>query len=124
MIMFPEEPTKPVKLQILGISVPAFKNRKRAIRDHKTGKMRTLTDPVIKRKMDLIVDQIINAIACELLYDIGINESGTVTVQQVRSWIASRLPLRDSRQWIPSLYIDAVDCAKGEEGAEIIIENL
>ena len=109
-----------IVLEVKGITIPAFKNRKRAILDRHTGKMRTLTDPSVKERMD----QITLGIELELRSVIRTIGNGTWTAQQVRSWIASSLPLKDSRQWIPSLWIDAVDCNNGEDGATIDIEQI
>jgi hypothetical protein len=47
-----------ITLTVCGIgNVPSFKNRKRAIRDRKTGKLRTLTEPKTKRWMNNCIDQ-------------------------------------------------------------------
>lgn len=107
-------------LEIKGVSIPAFKNRKRAIVDRRTGKQRTLTEPRVKEQME----RIITAIEWQLCCAIPIIAGEILTVPQVLSWIASSLPSDDSRQNIPQLLIEAVDCDKGEEGATITIEPM
>jgi hypothetical protein len=120
--------SRSIVLNVRGISIPAFKNRKRAIKDKRTGKLRTLTDPKIRQRLNQITAQlrseIILAIGSELLSDLATTGNATWTGQQLQSWIATKLPLRDSRQWMRSIHIESADCDKGQEGAEIIIEKL
>lgn len=111
---------QPIKLEVRGVSISAFKNKKRAILDRHTGKMRTMTDAKTQKQMELII----RSIKSQLLSIIATDTKGTSTGQRVQSWIASNWPLKDSRQWIPQLYVEAVDCDKGEEGATILIEKL
>lgn len=112
--------SKSIVLEIKGLTIPAFKNRKRAIRDRRTGKQRTLTEPRVKEQME----RIILAIGFQLLSVIPTTAGETLTAQQARSWIASSLPSDDSRQIISQIFITALDCDKGEEGAQIIIEKM
>lgn len=117
------ESCKPVlKLTIKGIGhVPGnFKNRKRAILDRRTGKMRTLTDPKVKTWMGLAA----RSIASQLSSMFQIIEKGTQTAQARRSLIQSLMPLDDSLFWIELGYVRGRRVKKGEEGAEILIEQL
>jgi len=94
--------------------VPAMKNNKMIARG------RLITNPKRQKWMEKCIE----AFASQLLFGIPIKENETLTAQRVRSWIASNMPAKDSRQWIPQLYVEAVDCAKGEEGATITIDRI
>lgn len=100
--------------------VPAFKNKKRAIQDKRTGKMRTLTEPKVAEWME----QCIQSLESQLFLALATAAEGTLMGRSRQSWIASSLPLDDSRQWIPEQHIYCKDVTKGEEGAEIIIERI
>jgi hypothetical protein len=117
----PKKNMQPIKLEIRGLGhVPSFKNKKRAILDRHTGRMRTMTDAKTQKWME----QCIRSIESQLLYAIQTIAEGTLTARRVPSLIACYLPLDDSRQWLPELLIKSVDCDKGEEGATIVIEKL
>src|SRR5690348_10817908 len=52
-----------VTLTVQGVGpIPSFKNCKRAILDKRTGRMRTLTEPSVKKRMQLIEDAILLAL--------------------------------------------------------------
>jgi hypothetical protein len=104
-----------IRLDVRGIGdVPAMKNNKMITR----GKL--ITNPKRQKWME----HCIQLIESQLLFAMQTDASGTLTAQQVRSWIASNMPASDSRQWVPKLNVDSSDCDKGEEGATIEIEKL
>lgn len=100
--------------------VPSFKNRKRAILDRNTGKMRTLTEPHTKQWME----RCIKSFESQLYSAMQTIAGGTLTAQQARSLIVSALPLDDSRAWIPEMHIHSIDVEIGEDGADVIIERI
>ncbi len=112
----------PIKLEIKGLGhVPGnFKNRKRAIIDRSTGKLRTLTDPKVKKWMESAARSIVS----QLLLTCMIDEKEIATDQRLRSWIQSSMPLDDSLTWIELGYVRGRRVKKGEEGAEILIERI
>lgn len=114
--------SRPIILRLFDLGhVPGnFKNRKRAILDKRTGKMRTLTDPKIKKWMDKAARSIESQL--RFMCQTGVN--GTVTDQQLRSWTQSSVPLEDSLTWIELGYVRGQRVKKGEEGATILIERI
>lgn len=111
-----------LKLTIGGMGhVPGnFKNRKRAILDRRTGKMRTFTDPKVKKWMD-------NAALCiefQLSLMCQTDAKGIATAAQLRYWIQSSVPLDDSLTWVELGYVIGQRVKKGEEGATILIERI
>lgn len=123
-ISFPtsvSQPSEPIRLLVQGLGhVPSFKNRKRAILDSNTGKMRTLTEPKAKQWMARCTDSfVLQLISKSLTID-----AGTSTECSPRSLIARSLPRDDSLQWIPEIHVTCQNVDKGHEGAEILIEQL
>lgn len=100
--------------------VPSFKNSKRAILDRNTGKMRTLTEPEVKKWMESATD----AFVSQLSSLTQTTDAVIPTEPFPHSLIVSSLPLDDSRQWIGEIRVKCMDAAKGDEGATIIIEPL
>ncbi len=114
-------PGSGIRLTVTGLGhVPSFKNKKRAILDRKTGKMRTLTEPETKKWME----RCIQSFEYQLLSAFLITEGGMQTVLSPHSWTASFLPLNDSVQWIPEITIRVEQVEKGAEGAIIEITRL
>lgn len=111
---------EPIKLVVNGLTIPAFKNKKRAIMDRNTGRMRTMTDAKTQRQME----EITHTIALLLASVIPMPDDAISMEQHLQSWIASSLPLDDSRQWIAELLISSQDVDKGNEGVDIIIQPL
>lgn len=104
-----------IRLSIRGQGhCPSFKNSKVLARG------RMFTKPEYQEWME----KAILAMAYQLRSIAQTSATGTLTEPQLRSWIASSLPLDDSRHWIPKLTVEAVDCEKGMEGADIVIEIL
>jgi hypothetical protein len=112
---------KSVKLEIRGLGhIPTFKNSKSLAVDPE-GKPLTFTKKEYRATMDAITQSIVSQLfsACQTS---GIE---TPTVESLRSWIVSSMPLDDSWKWIPkSGGWDCIVVEKGEEGADIIIEQL
>lgn len=102
-----------LSLEIQGLGhVPSFKNGKMIAR----GKL--ITMPARQKWMD----RAIQSIEFQLRSAIQINTGEIQTEQQLRSLIASSVPLDDSRQWIAEIHVKWIDVAKGKEGAFITIE--
>jgi hypothetical protein len=108
-----------IVLQVSG-NVPSFKNKKRAILDRNTGKMRTMTEAKTQKRMEEIIQSFVFQLCCATQTTfVGIS-----TEEQARFLIASLLPEDDSWQWIPELHISCAKVKRGEEGGEMIIEKL
>lgn len=100
--------------------VPAFKNNKRSILDKNTGLQRTLTKKEVKKRMDLITRSLVST----LLSDYLTTGNGTSTACVQLSSIVSRLPAKDSLQWVPRILLDYRQVEKGQEGFEITIQQI
>jgi hypothetical protein len=103
---------------ITGSNVPSFKNRKRAILDKNTGRMRTLTEPDIKRRMRELEAAIESA-----LYSwsqTGVPETDLECRKQLR--IALSGLQDDSLKEIPEFSFGVRYVEAGQEGVEITIE--
>lgn len=110
-----------IVLNVVGHQIPSFKNRKRAILDRNTGKMRTLTEPSVKKRMDLIE----NAILSELYSSVQIREGETHSECLKRLRIALSGLCDDSTKEIPQGQWETIHhVTKGKEGAIIEIEEL
>lgn len=108
-----------IVLQIKG-PIPAFKNNKRAITDSRTGKNRTLTRVDVKARMEEIIESFVSQ-----LY----SKSRTIAAEmgtecKPLSLIASSMPADDCLSVIPKGSFEVEYVAPGEEGAEIIIEQI
>ena len=102
-------------LQIRGVGpITSFKNSKMLSRG------RLITSPVKQKQMD----QYIHAIESQLLSAFRTTDGEMQMGHSLASWIASCVPLDDSIQWVPEISVKAVSVAKGEEGADILIEKL
>lgn len=109
-----------VNLVLQGLGhVPSFKNKKRAILDHNTGQMRTLTD----KKTKLWMQRATHSFASQLRYGSVITEVATLTAPSPPSSIVS-FPLDDSFQWIPEIHVKALAVCRGSEGCRITIERI
>lgn len=90
--------------------VPSFKNNKRLF----------LTNP----KHSAWMKQAIQSIESQLLTAAQIGGIETMTAHSLRSWIASSVPLDDSRHWIIEATVRSIEVPKGQEGCDIMIERL
>ncbi len=90
-----------VTLTIQG-SIPSFKNNKRAILDSKTGRMRTLTDPKTKKRMQEIIRDLSSqlALACA-------TKDAVTSMDALRRSLIALSPLDDCWQVIPEIVIRA-----------------
>ena len=106
-----ESPT-PIKLKIRGIGhVPSFKNSKMIAHG------RLITDP---KKQDWM-EQCVALMIAQLSSMCPTTETGTLTAQSLRSWIATSLPLDDSCKWIESVSVIWLKVPKGKEGASVML---
>ena len=107
-----------IKLVVKGQGhVPSFKNKKRAILDSRSGKMRTLTEPQVKNWMN----QCQQRFESQLRYSYRTAESETLMGRSLQSWIACVMPRNDSVKYIIEETIRVVKVPKGQEGALIEI---
>lgn len=88
--------------------------------DSKTGKLRTLTEPSVKRWME----ECIQYFECQLsgIFRTDGGETLGEWLKHLRT--AQCLPLDDSLGWMIPGEQSVVVVPKGEEGAEIIIERI
>lgn len=100
--------------------VPAFKNHKRAILDRKTGKLRTLTEPKVKKWMAQCESDLLSQLRSLYLMTAAETPMGV----SAQSWIASVAPSDDSVKEIPEIHVNVEKVPKGKEGAEIKLRLL
>lgn len=111
----------PVVLLVEGQGhVPSFKNKKRAILNRASGKMRTLTDPETQRWMRKCEDSFVSQL--HSWYRTNVIETQTEPCQPCL--IASFMPSDDSVNHIREINVMVRDVVKGEEGAILMIECL
>lgn len=109
---------KPVKLTVQGLGhVPSFKNHKRIITRPNP---RLMTRPEVQEWMDKAAASIESQLIS--LYQIA--EAVTPTGQSLQSWIQSSMPLDDDLVWIGVPSGNWRRVKPGEEGFEIIIEEI
>ncbi len=102
-------------LQIKGQgAITSFKNSKLLSRG------RLITSPIKQKQMD----GYIRAIESQLRCAYQTSAEGMPMGRSLACWTALFVPLDDAIQWIPEITIRAVNVPKGEEGAEIVIEQL
>lgn len=107
--------SSPIRLTIRGLAhVPSFKNLKRV------SGQGLFTKPRAAEWMRQCTD----SFALQLLCAFRTRENATPMGRSRPSWIASVVPLDDSVQWIVEETIRVVKVAKGEEGADILIEPM
>lgn len=112
---------KPIRLEIKGLNhVPSFKNTKSIYRNKQTGKPFIAT----KKERKIWMQNAIRVIESQLLCAFATHGIETSTAPHLRSWIASSLPLDDSIQWVSELNVKGCNVEPGQEGAQIIIEQL
>ena len=105
---------------VTGDHVPSFKNRKRAIMDSKTGKMRTLTEPRTKKRMALLESRIESALysSCQT----GVAATDSACLKQLRTVLFECSD--DSLAEIPEFSYGVEYVQPGAEGVQIIIEQI
>jgi len=105
----------PIVLQIRGCgNIVSFKNSKMIARG------RLITDPEKQKRMESYTQAIVSQLSSEF-QTIG---AGISTECSLPSWIASCMPLDDSRHWVPSIGVVSMEVQEGEEGCDIIIQKL
>lgn len=123
----------PIHLKVRGVdNITSFKNSKDIVQlpikgaqkcqtcGKRPGRPMLITKKERKQQMELITasleSQLFSALATSGL---------AITMAPIPLCkIASLLPLDDSRQWIPELCVSTLLVAKGEEGADIMIERI
>jgi len=94
--------------------VPAYKNSKL-----KT-KRGSITNPVYQKQMEIIIRNFESQLLSD--YRTAVRETGTEL--SLQSWIASSLPEKDCLAWIPEGAWAAEYVERGQEGADITIEEI
>jgi hypothetical protein len=114
----PNRSSVSIVLTVEGLGhVPSFKNKKRAILDRATGKMRTLTEPDAARWMRRCE----GSFASQLLSTYQTTEKGMPMVRSLRSWIACVMPRTDSVRHLIEFHVRVVPVRPGQEGARLEI---
>lgn len=107
---------RPVSLKIRGLGhIPSKKNHHFPLQNGGLG-----LDAEIKERMERIT----RALLCELLSLCQTTGSVTQTGCSRLSSIASRMPVKDSWQWIPEITVSCKMVPKGEEGCDVTIETI
>lgn len=120
-VEFNEHGISKVILEVrLSQSVPSFKNRKRAIKDSNTGKMRTLTEPEIKARMEEMETGL--RFALYSAARTGEPETGLGCLKQLRTWLSGFSD--DSLKIVPECSWGVEYVPKGQQGFTIEIEKL
>lgn len=103
-----------MSLRIRGVHICSYKN----------GKLRTKFGSITKPAHQEQMEGIIKCFELQLIsaYQTDVKETGTE--QSLQSWIASSLPEKDCLAWIQKGGWDAEYVKPGEEGADILIEEI
>lgn len=104
----------------LSQNVPSFKNRKRSIKDRTTGKMRPLTEPKIKARMEEMENGIVFALY-SAARTIGLG-TDSECLKQFRTWLCGLSD--DSLKIIPECSWGVEYVPEGQQGFTIEIEKL
>lgn len=106
-------------LIVLSGHVPAFKNRKRAVVNRKTGKLMTITRKDIKERVELLESAIESALysVCQT----GSREMDLACRKRLRTHLSGLCD--DSLAVVPEFEFSTKYVPKGEEGVEIHIEE-
>lgn len=105
---------------VTGDHVPSFKNRKRAILDRHSGKMRTLTEPKVKKRMQLLENRIVSA-----LYSLCQTSEHAMDLDRVKQLRTALSGLSDdSTKEIPEFSYGVQRVQSGMEGVIIYIDEI
>lgn len=110
-----------IRLSVTGIGhVIPFKNRKRAILDRKTGKMRTLTEPKVAQWMERATE----AIVLKLFSSCQTGDAATQRecLSQLRTFLCGLSD--DSVKQLPMGSWEVEYVEKGDEGFELVIGEI
>ena len=111
-------PQGAIRLRVVGMNIPAFKNQKRAIYDQRKGQYRTLTHGSVAKQMESIIQSFVSQLSSTFQTTDGVTLMG----RQLPSLIVSWLPEDDSWQWIPEQNYKAQRVPRGSEGCDVLIE--
>lgn len=107
----------PLTLRLRGCgNVVSFKNTKKIARIK--GRPALITDPRKQKAMD----SYIRAFESLLNSAYRTSATGMATGCSLASWIRSCVPLDDSRKWISEQSLRFIEVAKGDEGADVVLE--
>lgn len=123
----------PIRLEVRGVeNIASFKNSKEMITlpikgspkcpgcGKRPGRPLLITKPERQQQMKSITESFVSQ-----LYSALATNGVEITMAPIPlSKIASLLPLDDSRQWISEHCVSTLLVAKGEEGADIVIERI
>ena len=123
----------PVHLKVRGVeNVASFKNSKEIIQlpikgtpkcgqcGKRPGRPMLITKPERKKQMAAITESFVSQLQCEL----ATRGIATLTGRSLLCSIASWVPLDDSRKWIVEINVSSLPVAKGDEGADIVIDRI
>lgn len=122
-----------IRLEIRGVdNIASFKNQKQIITlpikgsskcrtcGKRPGRPMLITKPERQQQMKSITESFVSQ-----LYSALATNGLAITMAPIPLCkIASFLPLDDCRQWIPEHCVSTLLVAKGEEGADIVIERI
>jgi hypothetical protein len=111
----------PIVLEVRGMQhIPSYKNTKRGA--HKgNGQTFVMTRKDTKQWMNRLIESFVSQLICATQRT-GTDPTRTEVSQ--RSWIASFVPLDDSRKWIKEIRVTTEEVEEGEEGAIVTIAPL
>lgn len=110
-----------VTLKVTGLGhIPSFKNRKMAVRDHTNGKLKTVSPPEVKLRMERLENAIVSALYSES--QIVGNETHSECWKRLRTVLSGLCD--DSIKEIPCGSWDVEYVDAGEEGIVIEIEEI
>lgn len=109
-----------VVLEVRGLQVPSFKNRKRSGLNRQTGKMMSYTPKNIKQRMASLEDAILQALCSACLT--AESETPLECLSRLQTLLSGLSD--DSIYQIPKGSFDTEWVSRGNEGVQITIEKL
>jgi len=110
----------PVTLRLRGMNLCSYKNHKRAIYSPKKQRTFLITDPDIKKRIQVIVDSFASQLTAA-----SQAATGSISTESLRAFLMRSLPHDDCWTAIPELRITGqLVESEAEAGADITIERL
>jgi len=115
--------TKSLILEVKG-SIPSFKNNKMLLTKMPSGRPLDrpllITKPEYQKRIAEIEDSFVSQLLCAFQTDDG----QTLTGSSLRCAIALSVPEDDCWTQVPEIHFRGEPCARGQEGATVLIERL